>query len=272
MLESEIADRMAKAPIQLNEYGFDRFGFEPDAARRLMLPSALLYRYYFRVETRDIDRVPDGRVLLIGNHSGQFAYDGMMLYIAMLLEADPPRICRGMAEYFLAQLPWVSEALVRAGQMVGTPENCSLMLEQGECVVAFPEGADGANKPFTQRYQLQGFGNGFMRLALETGTPIVPVGIVGAEEQQPGFANLKEFGRRFGLPSFPITISSPWLFPFGAAFALPTKYRIYFGEPLEFEGEANDEDAEIGRKVDAVKNAIRGLLERGLDERTGIFT
>jgi 1-acyl-sn-glycerol-3-phosphate acyltransferase len=155
--------------------------------------------------------------------------------------------------------------------MVGTPENCVAMLRDGECVMVFPEGARGANKPFRKRYQLQRFGLGFMRLALETGTPIVPVGIVGAEEQQPGFANLSDLGKKVDLPSLPITITQPWFGPLGSAAALPVKYRIYFGEPLSFEGDAHDEDSEIESRVEVVKDAIRGLLERGLRQRTGIF-
>jgi 1-acyl-sn-glycerol-3-phosphate acyltransferase len=270
-LDREVGDRLSKAPLRLNEYGYDSYGFNPDAARRMLLPSALLYRHYFRVEPIDIDRVPTGRVLLIANHSGQFAYDGSMLAMAMLLAAEPPRLARGMGEYFLWRVPWMGLLASRIGTMVGTPENCEAMLHDGECVMVFPEGAEGANKPFRKRYQLQRFGLGFMRLALATGTPIVPVGIVGAEEQQPGFANLSGVGRRLGLPSLPITITQPWFGPLGSAAALPVKYRIYFGEPLSIEGDAHDEDAVIEGRVEQVKSAIRGLLERGLRERPGIF-
>jgi 1-acyl-sn-glycerol-3-phosphate acyltransferase len=271
-LDREIADRLAKAPLALNDFGFDPYGFHAPTARGLLLPAAVLYRYWFRVETHDIRRVPAGGVLLIGNHSGQFGYDGAMLGMAMLLEAEPPRLVRGMAEHLFARTPFAGTALARMGSMVGTPENCISMLEGGECVVAFPEGARGANKPFRRRYQLERFGTGFMRLALQTGMPIVPVGIVGAEEQQPGFANLEQLGHRFDLPSFPITISQPWFGLLGAAFALPVKYRIYFGEPLRFEGDAWDRDAEIDARIETVREAIRALLARGLAERRGIFT
>jgi 1-acyl-sn-glycerol-3-phosphate acyltransferase len=270
-LDAEIADRLEKAPIPLNAYGYDPYGFNVASARRLLLPGTLLYRYWFRVETHDIERVPEGGVLLIANHSGQFGYDGMMLAMAMLLEAEPPRLARGMAEYLFARTPFAGVQLARMGSLIGTPENCIAMLEAGECVMVFPEGARGANKPFTKRYQLQTFGTGFMRLALESGCPIVPVGIVGAEEQQPGFANLEDFGRRFNLPSFPITISQPWLGPLGWGFALPVKYRIYFGEPLRFDGDAWGLDAEVGKKIEEVREAIRALLRRGLRERKGIF-
>ncbi len=271
-LDRELGDRLRETPTRLNDYGFDPYGFHPDTARRMLLPSALLYRYYFRVATHGIGSVPAGRVLLIANHSGQFGYDGAMLAMAMLLEASPPRLCRGMAEFVFWRTPWAGTLASRTGMMAGTPQNCVAMLDAGECVMVFPEGARGANKPFHQRYQLQRFGLGFLRLALETDTPIVPVGIVGAEEQQPGLANLESVGRRLGLPSFPITISSPWLGPLGPAFALPVKYHLHFGEPLRFEGRADDEDEAIERKVDEVKVAISALLERGLAERTAIFT
>ncbi len=237
-----------------------------------MLPAALLYRYYFRVDTFEIGNVPEGRVLLIANHAGQFAYDGMMLTVAMLLEAKPPRIARGMGEYFLFRLPWVGSTAARMGQMVGTPSNCTHMLENEQCVMVFPEGARGANKPFHKRYQLQRFGQGFMRLALSTDTPIVPVGIVGSEEQQPGFANLEDLGKSLNLPSLPITISSPWLGLAGPMFALPVKYRMYFGDPLYFEGDGDEEDDAIQQRVDVVKDAMSKLLDKGRAERTGIFT
>jgi hypothetical protein len=49
------------------------------------------------------------------------------------------------------------------------------------------------------------------------------------------------------------------------------KYHIYFGEPLHFEGDSNDEDAVIQRKVDRVRASINDLFARGRSERRGIF-
>jgi 1-acyl-sn-glycerol-3-phosphate acyltransferase len=238
--------------------------------RRSVLPAALLYRYYFRTETFGIERIPAGRVLLISNHAGQLPFDATMLGVATLLEATPPRIARGMGEYWIPQLPFVNWLATRAGQLVGTPENCAQLLEDGECVMVFPEGVRGMNKTFDQRYRLQRFGTGFMRLALETGTPIVPVGIVGSEEQQPGLVNLRGLGRALGMPAFPITPTFPWLGPLGLL-PLPVRYRIHFGEPLRFEGDSNDEDAAIETCVDEVRAAIVALLERGVAAREGVF-
>ena len=52
---------------------------------------------------------------------------------------------------------------------------------------------------------------------------------------------------------------------------LPVKYRIYFGEPMHFDGDPSDEDVHIERKVDEVKAEITTMLERGRSERNGIF-
>jgi 1-acyl-sn-glycerol-3-phosphate acyltransferase len=270
VLQRELAERIRKTPTPLNEYGYDPYGFHPETALRSLAPVIALYRYWFRVENHDIDRVPPGRVLLIANHAGQLPFDGMMLTISMLAEAEPPRIVRGMGEYFIPRLPWLGTAAVRGGMMVGTPENCRHMLEDGECVMVFPEGARGINKPYSHRYRLERFGLGFMRLALETRTPIVPVAILGSEEQNPGIANLESLGRMVGLPGLPITLGFPWLGPLGLL-PLPVKYHIHFGAPMRFEGDANDEDAAIQAKVNRVRDAIHGMFAEGLRERKGIF-
>jgi 1-acyl-sn-glycerol-3-phosphate acyltransferase len=269
-LSAEIGDRLRKVPTRVNEFGFDDYGMEIAAVQRSVLPVAMLYRWYFRVETVGIERVPAGRVLLIANHAGQLPFDAMMLGVATLLEAEPPRIARGMGEYWIPQLPFVSWLATRAGNLVGTPENCAQLLESEECVMVFPEGVRGMNKTFDERYRLQRFGNGFLRLALETGAPIVPVGIVGSEEQQPGLANLRALGRLLGMPAFPITPTFPWLGPLGL-WPLPVRYHIHFGEPLRFEGDPSEEDAVIEAKVEQVKGAIEALLARGRAARRGIF-
>ena len=154
--------------------------------------------------------------------------------------------------------------------MVGTPANCVHMLENEECVMVFPEGVRGINKPWSKRYQLQRFGLGFMRLALQTDTPIVPVGIAGSEEQAPGLTTLDRLGRLMGTPPLPITLTFPWLGPLGLL-PLPSKYVICFGESLRFEGDANDEDAVIEGKVAQVKRAIDGLMAEGRAERQGFL-
>jgi 1-acyl-sn-glycerol-3-phosphate acyltransferase len=269
-LQQRVADRLQRIPNRLNEFGFDPYGLSPEWIRRLSLPAVLLYERYFRCQTVGIEHVPPGRVLVVANHAGQLPFDGMMLATALLLEAEPPRIARGMGEYWIPSIPGFSVLAARGGALVGTPENCTMLLQNEECVAVFPEGVRGMNKLYRDRYKLQRFGLGFMRLALETDTPIVPVGIVGSEEQQPGIANWSVLGKLLGRPAFPITPTFPWLGPLGLL-PLPVRYRLYFGEPMRFEGNPDEEDAAIEKRVEDVRAAIESLLERGLRERGSVF-
>jgi 1-acyl-sn-glycerol-3-phosphate acyltransferase len=263
-MTGEDLDERLKGHRAQNEYGVDPFGFSLDYALSAVGPIVWLYKNYFRCQTFGIDRIPAGRVLLVSNHGGQLPFDGMMIGVAMLTEGRPPRAIRSMVEKWVGSLPFVSTFFSRVGQIVGTPENCRRLLLNDEAILVFPEGLKGISKLYSQRYQLQEFGLGFMRLALETKTPVVPVAVVGSEEQAPAMMNLTTVGKLLGMPALPVT-------PYGLPFPLPTKYRIYFGEPLTFTGRPDDDDAELEKKVKVVKAAIQSMLEKGLSERKGVF-
>lgn len=269
-IEEEVAEKLARIPTQLNEFGYDPWGLDIRSVQSAMVVATILYRYYFRVEVTGIENMPEGRVLVIANHAGQVAIDAAMIGVATVLEANPPRIVRGMGEYWLPTLPFISEAMVRTGSVVGTPKNCRDLLANGEAVIAFPEGVRGMNKLFSERYRLQHFGYGFMRLALATDTPILPVAVVGSEEQAPGIANLRPLAKLLGMPAFPITPTFPLLGPLGLI-PLPVKYRIYFGKPMHFHGNPDDEDTQVRKKVAKVKAEIQRMLDKGVAERESIF-
>lgn len=243
--------------------GYDPFGFRPSFLDKALPVAATLYRKYFRVLTEGIENVPPGRALLIANHSGQIPLDGAMIATAMILDHDPPRMTRAMVEKWVPTLPFVSTVFSRAGQVVGTPANANLLLKRGELIMVFPEGSRGISKTWQRRYQLEEFGLGFMRLALKTNTPIIPIGVVGAEEQIPSFYNARGVARLFGMPSLPI----------GPTFGLPlpVRYRIKFGKPLYFSGDPDDEDRAIRAHVDVVQQHIEALIQKGLDERESLF-
>lgn len=263
----DIRDRSKALAVRTNEYGYDQFGFHRDYLKYPMLFARWLYRSYFRAEVHGIENVPaDGRVLLIANHSGQLPFDGLMIGTALFLDGKPPRMVRSMVEKFIPSMPFASYLFNRWGQIVGTPENCRRLLRDEQAILVFPEGARGISKPFSERYQLAEFGLGFMRLALETSTPIVPIAVVGAEEQAPA-VNLKRVARLVGTPSFPV-VPYP---PFVPILPLPVKYRIYFGEPMRFTGDGDDDDEVLREKVRAVRNRIQSMLHLGLRARDGVF-
>jgi len=264
MAGDDFEKRLGSLARPQNEYGVDPFGFSLEYATAALAPFIWLYKHYFRVEVFGIERVPKGRVLLVANHSGQLPLDGAMIGVALLLEGNPPRTVRTMVEKWVPTLPYVSTFMARVGQIVGTPENCRRLLAAEEAILVFPEGVRGLGKLWPQRYRLQEFGLGFLRLALETDTPIVPVAVIGAEEQAPALFNLRSVARSLKMPYLNLTLT-------GIPIPLPTKYRIYFGEPIAFAGRADDEDAELDRKVANLKATLQGMINQGLEEREHIF-
>lgn len=253
--------------VNKNELGIDPFGVDADTLRFSASLLAFMHRFWFRTEVHGIENVPQGRVLLVSNHAGQIPLDGIVIALAMVLDAKPPRLVRSMVERFVSTLPFLSIWFSRVGQVLGAPENAKRLLEADEALLVFPEGVKGISKSFDERYKLAPFGPGFMRLALESHVPIVPVAVIGSEEQYPSVGDLKSVARMFGAPALPII---PQLF-FGMALPLPVKYRLYFGEPLFFSGDPDDEDSVIDEKVWVVQATVQSMVNRGLKERKGIF-
>src|SRR5262245_27314281 len=220
LLGRDFEDRLRRVPMPMATAGVDPFGMDPSWAKYAVGIAAFFHRFYFRTEVTGVSRVPTGRILLIANHSGQIPLDGLLIGAAMFLDAEPPRLVRSMVEKWSQTLPFVSTLFSRLGQVVGVPENARRLLELGEAILVFPEGARGISKSFAERYRLTDFGLGFMRLALETHTPIVPISVIGGEEQYVSFGNLETLARALRMPSFPII--PQMLFP-GGQLPLPTK-------------------------------------------------
>lgn len=257
-------ERLRRVAVRLNEFGYDPFGFSPERARPAILAAGALYHSYFRCQVHGVENVPPGRVLIVANHSGQLPFDALGIIMALLCEAEPPRLCRAMVEKFIPRAPFVSYLFSRWGQIVGTPENCQRLLCDDEAILVFPEGVRGISKPFYRRYQLADFGTGFLRLALDSGAPIVPAAVIGAEEQAPA-VDLKPLARLLGIPSLPLVVTPPFL-----PLPYPVKYRLYFGEPIQPSGASDDEEG-VAEQVRAVRRAVQTLVHIGLKERRHVF-
>ncbi len=249
--------------LELNCKGYDPFGLDKTYLAKMVSVIEPFYKYYFRVKVHGIENIPaKGRVLLISNHSGQIPIDGAMIGLAMFLEGKPPRFVRSMVERWVPEIPFINNVFTKAGQILGSRENARKLLNEDNALLVFPEGVGGINKTFSERYQLKKFGTGFLRLALQTNTPIVPIAVIGAEEQIPTIANLKNIGEKLGLPALPIPIT---LFP------LPTKYHIYFGKPFYFHENEDTTNEDIITYTQEVKDRIQNMINDGLNKREHIF-
>jgi 1-acyl-sn-glycerol-3-phosphate acyltransferase len=256
----------------------DDFGYDPEFHARLAPLLRFLYERWWRVEAGGLDHVPaTGRLLLVGNHSGAFfPYDGLMIAEA-LRSAHPGggRAARPLVEDFVYHTPFLGPVLARAGIVRASSQNARRLLAREHAVIAFPEGAKGLGKFYRDRYRLQRFARGgFVALALQTGAPLVPVAVVGAEEIHPVVARWDWAARGLDLPYFPVTPTFPWLGLFGLL-PLPTKWRIVFGPPIDLAAQhgpdAHRDELLVNRLKEEIRERIQRMLVSALADRPSVF-
>ena len=253
----------------------DDFGYDPAYDARVRPFFDFLYAKYFRVECRGVANVPnEGRCMLVANHSGTIPLDGPMLKMAALREHPGKRDVRWLAEDFVFHFPFLGSFETRIGAVRACQENAERLLRQETLLAVFPEGTKGIGKLFRERYKLQRFGRGgFVRLALRTQTPIVPVAIVGGEETNPMLLRLETLAKPLGVPYVPVTPTFPLLGPLGLLPA-PTKWKMVFGEPIsvaEHGAEAENDEILVARISERVRGAIQDMLDAALRERKSVL-
>jgi 1-acyl-sn-glycerol-3-phosphate acyltransferase len=259
------------------EYHEDAWGFDEQFAEAVYPLFEFLYEVWWRVEVEGIRNVPaHGRAMLVSNHAGAlFPFDASMILGAIMKEHPLPRWARFMVLDWAFVLPFVSTFMRRVGGVPASPHNAAALLERDELVMVFPEGVKGTGKPFSERYRLQRFGRGgFVEIALRTGSPIIPVAVVGSEEIYPKLADARPIARAIGAPFVPITPTFPLLGPLGLI-PLPSKWRIEFCDPIEV-AEHGAEAAEDRRLLfdisEQVRETIQEALYRNLVRRGSAFT
>lgn len=258
---NEIEARLDRLELPFNAYGVDPYGISRKHLGFALRALAAAYRHYFDVRAYGLEHIPArGRAMLVGNHSGGVALDAAMVIAACFLELEPPRLAQGMAEKFIARVPWASTWTSRLGQFTGLPEQAERLLLDERMLLVFPEGSRGTAKLYPDRWSLVAFGHGFVRLALKTRTPIVPFGFIGGGDAIPTVANLYRLGKLLGAPYLPIT---PYLLPLPR----PVPLEVHFGEPVLLEGDGREDDATVAAHVATVKARIAALVEQGRESR-----
>ena len=262
----------------------DDFGRDPRATARWEWLFEFLYSRWFRVQTSGLEHIPArGRALLVANHAGTLPYDSAMVMHAVRRDHPARRDVRPLVEDTVFHLPWLGPIMNRIGGVRADPANAERLLEKDELVAVFPEGEKGMAKLWKDRYRLQRFGRGgFVKLALRTGSPIIPVAVVGAEEAAPMLGKVTWFAKNIGIPWIPVTPTFPWLGPAGLL-PLPSKWFVQFGAPIDLGapsesarlrfglGPATRADAEdrllVNRIADQVRTEIQHMIDGLLGQR-----
>lgn len=252
----------------------DDLGFNPTAYKPVELFFRILYQKWFGVQVAGINNIPaTGSAILFGNHSGVLPIDACLLYDGIINFHANPRRLRFLATKFLMKTPVIGDILRAYGCITPDYETSTELLHNQELVLFYPEAEKGTGKLYKDRYKLAGFHSGFVRAAIETGSPLVPVVTIGGDEIYPLLANCKPLAKLIKAPYFPVTPFFPWLpFPLNVI-PLPIKIMICVWRPfkLRYPPEAAKDEA----LVDAITNDIRADLQAKVDGllaiRTGLF-
>jgi 1-acyl-sn-glycerol-3-phosphate acyltransferase len=238
---------------------------------RLMEPLLnFYYRYWFRVEQEGIENIPsEGGALLVANHSGALPPDGPMIMQAIRNEHSAPRPLYMLGEHWFKGYPGVGMLTNKIGLVAAHPANATRLLrDEGRLVLVFPEGAKATRKLYWQRYRLRRFGRGgFVKTALRTGAPIVPVAVIGAEEAMPIFAHVPLLQQLTGLIYFPINHAFPHFGLAAGLMYLPAKFKFRFLEPVSLD-EYGPRDADDMELVQWLAEDIRAKIQREVGQMT----
>ena len=240
---------------------------------RSQLPLGRAVTGYFSPEVRGIANVAaTGPVLVVGNHSGMYYMpDAWVAGMALAERRGIEQPTYSLAYDLLFAIPPMGNYLRRLGVMPASPEAARRALEEeGAAVLVYPGGDYEACRPRSQagRVDLGGH-DGFVRLALRTGVPVVPVVGYGAHHtvvvlwRGAGIARaLRLGGLRIGV--FPIVLGGPLGVTPILTPPLPAAVIVEFLAPLDWSRYGPDaaDDPEV---VGACYREVVSLMQAELD-------
>ncbi len=256
----EMKKRVMETDISFNEHGIDPYGLSVNHLTAFYLFLKTFYRRYFRIKTYGMENIPEGPGMLIGNHSGGLPADGGMVVVSMIIDKEKPRVVHSMVDKFVFHMPVVSTWFSRVGQFSGQPDVARRLLKEGRLLLVFPEGVKGIGKAIPNRYKMAPFNTGFMRIAMQTGVPVIPFAYIGGEESTPVIMRSKLLGKLSGSPFVPVT-------PYVVPWPLPVSCQIYYGEPMYFKGTGHEREGVVKKYVEKVQDKVEELIETGCSNR-----
>jgi len=235
----------------------------------------MLMNYYFRLEIAGWERLPKQASLLIGVHSGgPLTMDAWTVNMAWWRHFQGKRTLHSTAHDVLMQNKLLGQYFRRLGAISPSRESIQAAFRQGDDVILWPGGEVDAYRKWSKRDQaILGGRKGFIKLAIRSGVPIVPVATVGGHDtlfvlsEGRGLARLLKLKEKMRVEVAPITLSVPFgvalhLTPF-QHIPLPAKIRTELLEPIYLDNDparADDEDY-----VNQVYAEVESSIQAGMD-------
>jgi 1-acyl-sn-glycerol-3-phosphate acyltransferase len=232
-----------------------------------------LMDYWFRMEVEGWDRLPEPPALLIGIHTGApFVWDAWTVGVQWWRRFGAERVLHGTAHDALMAAPLVGRYFRKMGVLPAAPDSITAALAAGHDVALWPGGEVDSLRPWTDRDKaILGGRTGFVKLAIRSGVPIVPIATVGGADSMPVLLRGRRLARWLQLDKvarlkmFPIAISAPWVI--GPAMLpeipLPTKIRTAFLDPITLD--SNPDRANDDEYVQAKYEEVRASIQTGMD-------
>ncbi len=258
----ELVDPSAVEPNHLPEID----GSALRAAHRVL---KAFVRTYHRAESTGVEKIPDGGVLLIGNHSGGvFAMDVPVIVVPFWDHFGLERPFHVLAHDVITKGP-LAPLLRPFGFVNANREAAAQALAAGGVTVLFPGGDFDATRPWHQANKIDFAGRtGYVRTALDAGVPIVPVVSIGGHETQlilsrgEWLAKVNPFNKLFRSTVAPIAVGLSGIsIAVPSQIPLPSKIVTSFLDPIDIRAEFGD-DPDIA----AVDAEIRARMQVELDK------
>ncbi len=246
---------MAKPLISGAEVSLD--DRDPEFIRRQLPVWWLIATMYHRAEVEGLERIPDGPVLLVGNHSGgSVPVDTVITMLAWNTYFTVERPLYALGHAMVTGLPVLGDFARKIGVVTAGQESAAQVLGAGHSALVYPGGDVEVMRPWSKRHIID-FDDrkGFLRLAHEQQVPIVPIVADGGHDtfvvlnDGKWLAKALRMDRLGRVKTMPIALALPWGITIGDWFGhipFPAKIRIEALDPIDLReryGDDLDQDA-----------------------------
>jgi 1-acyl-sn-glycerol-3-phosphate acyltransferase len=237
-----------------------------------------LCKYYFRLETSGWHRLPDETSLLIGVHSGgALTMDAWTFVFEWWRRFGTDRVLHPTAHDVLMAAPGLGDYFRQCGVIPASRQGVSAALRSGRDVIIWPGGDVDAMRNWRRRDDAVLAGRkGFIRQAIRSGVPIVPVASVGGHDTAfvlsegrwiaNGLDRISGLKTKLRGTRMPIVLG----IPFGLTIEtvpthlpLPAKIRTEVLDPIEVD--TDPERVNDRAYVDSIYLEVESAIQAGMD-------
>ena len=227
---------------------------------------------YFRPKVRGLEQIPaEGPVLLVGNHSGgTLIADTFAFAYGFYDHFCPDRLFHQLAHDLVFRVPGLA-TLRKYGTIPANHKNAMAALDGGAALLVYPGGDHETYRPSWRSGEIDfAHRSGFVRLALATDVPIVPVVAIGGQEtalfltRGERLAHLLTLDRLLRLKVLPIQLAPPFgvtLLDLPGRIPLPSQITIQVLPRIDLRRRFGPDPDE-----EAVYHAVTGMMQEALDE------